>query len=199
MVTEQKYITVAELFGDPLSEKKMAELVSRLGKIPALREYVTNLAKVKNVQKRAESLAGIYLLFQMTDLSKKELVRAKSGKPCLSGGPEFNISHSFGFAVCVTDAEPLGVDTELLRRVDNAERLAERYFSDGEREKALSSADRDREFLKIWTKKEACLKLTGEGLTVDMCSVDTESMGLIFEESEVVLGDKTYLITVCKN
>ena len=196
---EQKYITTSELFGALPNEQKAEALASELEKIPAVSERARKIMEIKNAQGRAESLAGLYLLSQMTDLSSKELIYPEGEKPYLLGGPEFSISHSHGFAVCVTDESPVGVDTELLRRIADAERLAKRYFSDKEKEKMLSFADQNEAFLRIWTKKEALFKLGGDPKITDIRKVDTESANAIFEESTVTIGGKTYLITVCRN
>ena len=198
MDTELKYITVAELFGDPPSKAKMESLASNLEALSSVSRRIRNISRIKNAQKRAESLAGIYLLSKMADLSQGELTCTPDGKPHLNRGPEFNISHSFGLAVCVTDSEPIGIDVEMLRHIGDAERLAKRYFSLEEQRRIDLADDREREILRIWTKKEAYLKMTGEGLAGNIAELNTESLSVSFRELTVTVDGAEYFITVCK-
>jgi 4'-phosphopantetheinyl transferase len=99
------------------------------------------------------------------------------GKPSLveHGGLRFNLSHSESLAlIAVCDDAEVGVDIELLRPMPDAEALAETYFSAAERRAlaALPPQARDHAFLCCWTRKEACLKATGMGLSVDTRSFE---------------------------
>lgn len=85
-------------------------------------------------------------------------------KPYILGHPEvhFNLSHCKGAIACAVYDQPIGVDVEMVGRYN--ESLARYCMSDVEVEQILCSADPDFEFTKLWTKKEAALKLTGEGI-----------------------------------
>lgn len=90
------------------------------------------------------------------------------GKPVLAGGLagrlHFSLSHS-GRAVAVAAAhEPVGVDLEAVRPLA-AEDLAARFFGDDERRLVAGAADPPAAFVRLWTRKEALLKATGEGIT----------------------------------
>ena len=93
------------------------------------------------------------------------------GKPSIAGSPAcaFNLSHSDDVALIAmaTDAE-IGVDVESPRVVDDLSDLAERNFTASECAQlaALSPEDRDLAFLRCWTRKEACLKAIGSGLSI---------------------------------
>ncbi|MEO8218659.1 MAG: 4'-phosphopantetheinyl transferase superfamily protein [Acidobacteriota bacterium] len=90
------------------------------------------------------------------------------GKPSLPFTISFNQSDSEELAVlAVTLSRQVGVDIESLRSIANAEELAHRFFSPGETRDlmAITEEERDRAFLACWTRKEAYLKATGEGLT----------------------------------
>ena len=70
--------------------------------------------------------------------------------------------------IATSQGGDIGVDVEALRVVDDALALAERNFSAAECA-ALASAPpvhRDLAFLQIWTRKEACLKAIGSGLSI---------------------------------
>jgi len=94
------------------------------------------------------------------------------GKPGLShpGDQEslvFNLAHSGGLAlVAVSRSGDLGVDLEELRPLEGLQRIAGRYFSAGEAAGllALPPEQRGLAFFRCWTRKEAYLKATGEGL-----------------------------------
>jgi 4'-phosphopantetheinyl transferase len=77
------------------------------------------------------------------------------------------VSHSRGVvAAAATEAGPVGLDVERIREVPRAERIADRWFREGERRQlhTLEGAARARRFLELWTLKEAQLKATGQGL-----------------------------------
>jgi 4'-phosphopantetheinyl transferase len=110
-------------------------------------------------------------------------VRDRGGKPHVSGDPlAFNVSHSDELTVCaVASGGRLGVDIERVRFVADAEGLADRFFSRGESDEIRRRpADaRHRAFLDTWTRKEAFVKATGEGLSrpLDSFDVTTPSAG----------------------
>jgi 4'-phosphopantetheinyl transferase len=92
---------------------------------------------------------------------------SEKGKPSLPDSDiQFNISHSETAAVlAVTLHDPIGVDIE--KREDFfKDSLAKRYFSSAEYASllALPEASRSKGFYAIWSRKEALLKATGEGL-----------------------------------
>jgi 4'-phosphopantetheinyl transferase len=93
-----------------------------------------------------------------------------AGKPALAGESrvEFNLARSGGFAlVACTRGRRVGVDLELVREVADLERVARRYFSARERVTLthLPAAERTWAFYTCWTRKEAYLKATGDGLS----------------------------------
>ena len=68
-------------------------------------------------------------------------------------------------AVCAADIHPVGVDVESVRPDRLA--VAARFFAPEEQEMLRWSAKeaQDTVFARIWTRKEAYLKYTGEGLS----------------------------------
>lgn len=100
-----------------------------------------------------------------------EMVEQEGGKPMLKAHPEihFNLSHCKAGVACVIGDEPVGVDIERVR--DYNASLARHTMSDKEMQEIDISADKARAFICLWTKKEALLKLTGEGIRSDLKSV----------------------------
>lgn len=95
-----------------------------------------------------------------------------TGKPVLAGGRadgaglHFNLSHSGDLLlVAVARGLPVGVDLEAVRSVPSAAALARRFFSERERASFETAPEpvRDRLFLTVWTRKEACVKALGDG------------------------------------
>ncbi len=87
----------------------------------------------------------------------------------------FNDSHSGGLALYgFTRACPIGVDIEHLRPVEHFQQIARHYFSPREVEllAALPEADRIRGFFSLWTRKEAFLKATGEGIGQNLAKIE---------------------------
>lgn len=103
------------------------------------------------------------------------------GKPFLQAPAAcvFNMSHSDDVAViAVAPGAPagteIGVDVEVLRPMRDAIALAERNFTAAEQHalRAAPSGQRDLAFMRGWTRKEACLKAIGSGLSIPPDAVD---------------------------
>ena len=90
------------------------------------------------------------------------------GKPMLSGYPHihFNMSHCREAAICVVSDRPVGVDIESIR--EYKESLARYTMNDAEMERILNADRPDVEFIRLWTMKEAVLKLSGHGISDNM-------------------------------
>ena len=139
-------------------------------------------------EKNRESLCGrLLLLCGLQELGydrlfsrnkdRKQLLKALDaslkkgpyGKPYLAGHLEihFNISHSGGYGVCAISSMPCGVDIQEKRAV-RSQRMIERTMNAQEQRQILEAEDSTKEFIKLWTYKESCIKLSGEGLRQDM-------------------------------
>lgn len=98
------------------------------------------------------------------------LTRGEHGKPLLAGNEvsvHFNYSHSGDYVVfAFTRAGEVGVDIEVGSRRANALGIARKFFTGREYRalEALPDAQRQAEFLRYWTLKEAWLKARGEGI-----------------------------------
>ena len=81
-----------------------------------------------------------------------------NGKPYIEEGPHFSISHcKAGIAVAV-DEHPIGIDIESIRHAD-AEVIA-RTMNKVEQQQIKT----DRDFTRLWTQKEAVVKMQGVGI-----------------------------------
>ncbi len=95
------------------------------------------------------------------------------GKPALADRPpvDFNLSHTEGLIVlAITRNCALGVDVERIHPIRDMLDLAARFFCQAETEElaALPAEDRERAFFLCWTRKEAYIKATGDGLSAPL-------------------------------
>lgn len=101
------------------------------------------------------------------------------GKPYLTppnSAVQFNVSHSDSVAlIAVSNGAAVGIDVESRRRVlRHASRFAKRWFTPAElcQLDSLSDTNLFREsLLEAWTRKEAFVKCTGEGIARDLRSI----------------------------
>ena len=103
------------------------------------------------------------------------LIEEHNAKPALAcQGPGFNLSHSKGLAVlAINDNGPVGVDLELENRRIDPLSVAPGCFQAHEIDAltALPKAKQRARFLTFWTAKEALMKLTGAGMSLDPKSI----------------------------
>jgi 4'-phosphopantetheinyl transferase len=119
------------------------------------------------------------------------------GKPSLAApfaaeGIRFNLAHADRLAVyAVARNREVGVDVEAVRPLPDAERIAGRFFSCREQAALLSVAAAEREpaFFACWTRKEAFLKATGDGLWRPLDSFDVSFLPSLPARVEGVEGD----------
>jgi 4'-phosphopantetheinyl transferase len=93
---------------------------------------------------------------------------APHGKPYLADSAlRFNISHSGALALIALSRAEVGADVEL-PRPRRSDAIARRFYAPGEIERLFAESDEARRadaFFRLWTCKEAFLKVTGEGLS----------------------------------
>jgi len=106
------------------------------------------------------------------------------GKPVLAPNTgnvtvHFNLSHSDAFALyAITRNQKIGIDIERIRDDVDFGQIANRFFSQGEirslegvHENKLSEV-----FFQYWTRKEAFIKATGEGISFPLEQCDVSSI-----------------------
>ena len=133
-------------------------------------------------------------------LSKDDIkiVRTPFGKPYIDNheGWHFNVTHTDGLIAIATFGRPIGIDAEKMKQPDL--NISKRFFTRREHEYITSSKEEmNKRFFEVWTKKEAYMKCTGEGLHRSLNSFDVfdiESKGMY---RHIFFRD--YAITVCQN
>ncbi len=122
-------------------------------------------AEVRN--RYVAARAGVRrILAGHVDAAPGDLVLATGpmGKPLLPGGPDFSLSHADGVGLCaVAVRRQVGVDVERVRPVPEAPTILDRWFGESEVREWLQAGRSEREFIRLWTRREAYLKALGTG------------------------------------
>jgi 4'-phosphopantetheinyl transferase len=88
---------------------------------------------------------------------------------------QFNVSHSGGMALfAFALRREIGVDVEQVRRDLEVEAIARRFFSAHEQMQlaGLNVEEKVEAFFRCWTRKEAYIKATGDGLSLPLSQFD---------------------------
>ena len=96
--------------------------------------------------------------------------RTETGKPVISQGIHFNVSHSGDLILmAVSEARAVGVDVERKREVQRVDAMLRRWLSEEEQAAHASlhqgGASPSEAFLRLWSLKEARLKALGVGIS----------------------------------
>jgi 4'-phosphopantetheinyl transferase len=113
------------------------------------------------------------------------------GKPFLPGAPAYNLSHSGRWVACVVSREAsIGIDVETFARLKDYRSLLAMVTHPIERRciEQATSGHGLALFKRCWTRKEAILKATGEGLNDNLQAID-----VCLEQHEPVLDHPTPL------
>ncbi|MFC4197819.1 4'-phosphopantetheinyl transferase family protein [Pedobacter jamesrossensis] len=141
------------------------------------------------------------LLTKLGELDASDVIFSftKNNKP-LFKDYHFNVSHSGNFVVIVLSPLPVGVDIELIKANFDFESLLPECFNKIEIEKIINTTN----FYTFWTRKEALLKATGEGLVDNLNSIDcskefVERFGSIYKLKSYKVEDNYLLSLAVKN
>lgn len=113
------------------------------------------------------------LIFSYSGKDKPSLAQ-----PYSESGVRFNVSHSGAVVLLAfTLGMDLGVDVEQIRSDFDVAAIARRFFSPHE-QKQLSALPKERRFesfFRCWTRKEAYIKATGDGLSLPLHQFDVST------------------------
>ena len=118
------------------------------------------------------------------------------GKPSIVGRPDifFNLSHCREAVACAVSSQPIGIDIESVGRY--RESVARYAMNDEEILQIQHAQQPEVMFTRLWTMKEARLKLTGEGISRDMKLVLCEPEQKKYTTVECL--ERGYIYTVCE-
>src|SRR5271170_1664173 len=140
-------------------------------------------------------LRTILASYLATDPGSLTFSYSKKEKPSL--GPAhagsnvtFNVSHSGGIALLAfTRRREIGVDVEQVRHDFDPGAIARRYFSTHEQNQLadLPAEEKVDAFFRCWTRKEAYIKATGDGLSLPLSQFD---VSLVPGETNALLATR---------
>ena len=112
-------------------------------------------------------------------------------------GIDFSISHCKNAIAVVLSDRPVGVDVESFRHAENA--LLRRTMNPEEQEEVRTAADPAEAFTRLWTRKEAVLKLRGTGLVDNLHEVLTNIEDIQLETTVNKNRQYACSLAVCKS
>lgn len=168
-------------------------------------EFADSAINKKNPVSRNESVTGLVLLdriLRRNGICPENLKFYRdidrNGRPRTDACDiDFNISHSGEYAVCAVGIgnEPqVGIDIQKHIGEQRQKKLIGRFFAPDEAEYFNKNGESEAAFLSLWTRKEAYLKYTGKGISVDLRSVST--FGRTDIEFYTYTADE-YTVTLC--
>ena len=104
----------------------------------------------------------------------------------------FNLSHCKNAIACAVSSQPIGIDVECIGRY--SESLARHVLSPEEFARVSSAPDPQIPFTRLWTQKEAIVKLTGRGIDDDLPNLLSKYNNVSLHTEEHL--DKGYVLTV---
>ncbi len=182
-----------------IEDEDFTKLKDRLqSQLPVSSQQKIN--RYKNLRDLQRSLLGEVIvrriLSEKISIPTNEIIIKKSekGKPYLADSKKhyFNISHSGDWVVVAFADEEIGIDVELIRKINY--QIARRFYSAAEfaeLDKKEGQEKRDF-FFDLWTLKESYLKLLGKGLTKSLSSFTIRKSDLEFR----LIDDKTEISSV---
>lgn len=121
-----------------------------------------------------------------------EFVCNEFGKPSLPKLPiYFSLSHCKDTVACAVSDHNIGIDVENIVLYNSD--MVRRVCTAVEFEMLDQSEDKDLEFIKLWTIKEAISKYEGIGLSLPFVEIDTKQYLFDWHYTE----NKNAIITVC--
>ncbi len=138
-----------------------------LSKLPVFLQK--KITKIRDSKTKKMAIFNKIVLQQILNNNLEDLKYTDLGRPYLENYPNFNISHSNQWVVCIISKDgKIGIDVEELKEI-NFQGLSKRYFHYNEQQLIKNKKD----FFRIWTRKEAILKAQGCGLRVELKQLDT--------------------------
>ena len=186
---------------DHIAEISEAETERLIASLPEWRREVA--LRYKHLQGRRECavgyielLRGLRLCFGIEGMPA--FAYNEHGKPFLQEHPDihFSISHCKEAVGCLVSSQPCGLDIEYIHKAK--EGLVRYTMSQAEVDAIFAASCPDIAFTRLWTQKEAVLKLAGTGITDDLRHVlEPENLkGIRMETTENPYRGYIYTIAI---
>jgi 4'-phosphopantetheinyl transferase len=174
------------------SDKRLTELAWERGFCKLPKEIQIKIIRYNRWQDRQARMLGYLMLqkglryFGYNIGSLKDVSTDRFGRPYVTDGVDFNISHSDDRVICaVTCHGRIGIDIEKIKLIDISG--FENYMSLDQLKKIKESENMYETFYDIWTIKESTLKADGRGLSVPLEQVETRG-------NKAVLDGRTWFL-----
>jgi 4'-phosphopantetheinyl transferase len=146
--------------------------------------YASELLRARFISARG-ALRGILACYLGHTLASDIKFRyGAQGKPAIDVKDgvqvQFNLAHAEDMALLALTAEgPVGVDLERVQEQPDWLDIARRFFSSDEIKELeqCGAGERNREFFRLWTCKEAYVKARGGGLSIPLNSFSIQRLG----------------------
>jgi 4'-phosphopantetheinyl transferase len=174
------HIVIAPLDVD---DSRLAQLEGTLSSDELVRAGRFGLALQRRRFIAAHGLLRVLLgLYVDAPPSSIRLAAGPAGKPLISRGIHFNLSHSEGIAAYALAADrEVGIDVERVRPIENLAAVMRSSFTAREcaAVERLPAVEHDTAFCAQWTRKEAYVKARGVGLGQSLrgFGVETDAAG----------------------
>ena len=155
--------------------------------IPSFGRELTDHLEDKNGTVKKVSCSAwnlLYMLLVNNGYRPGVVAFTETGKPYFKDSDIcFSISHSKTVCAAAVSDHPVGVDVEVIKKTYSLH-LIERSLAESEK----NSFDGD--FTRLWCRKEAVAKMTGEGITGYPSHIDT--IGYEFLEQQIEYDGLNY-------
>ncbi len=170
-------------------KRKLAEVLSEREQEKASRMFIQKDKERYAVSKFC--LRTILGLCLNTEPSAIDFVFHEHKKPTVRG-IEFNISHTGDYVLIAISPKTVGIDVEYLNKEFDFKSILDITFSKMEID-FIGNKDVDpTNFYVMWTRKEALLKASGEGVSDNLHLIDC--LGEYLERNKQVFKMRTFMI-----
>lgn len=115
------------------------------------------------IKDRLYRLLGRQIVKEKYGVSSGDFGRLENGKPTLQSGEKFNISHSGNIVAVAFSENEIGFDIEQIAEIEIAGIISQ-FHPDEMRQLSELEHGKVDLFYQVWTRKEAFLKATGDGI-----------------------------------
>lgn len=136
-------------------------------------------------------LRTLLSLFLDAPANEVDFIAHAHKKPTVKG-LEFNISHTGDYVLIAISPKPVGIDVEYLNREFDFKSILDITFSKKEIDFIGDKDINPTNFYAMWTRKEALLKASGEGVSDNLHLI--ECLGEYLQQKEQVFKMRTFMI-----
>lgn len=133
----------------------------------------------------------------------KRIKKTSENQPYIDGfNLNFSVSHTEKFcAVAVAEKGKIGMDAEMIKPISIND--FDDFLHPAEKKFLSKKENPEKEFLNIWTKKEAVLKATGKAISDELNQIDAHLETTIFNDEKfyfkAIKISEEYIINITTN